>query len=85
MNSKKITNYQKRRLEQDVNDDLFGCKFNNSPCSIEKDFLWSYDKTFGNCYVFNLDQNESDWKVSHIAGNQFGLNIKVYMDFHETL
>jgi hypothetical protein len=22
MNSKKITNYQKRRLEQDVNDDL---------------------------------------------------------------
>jgi hypothetical protein len=85
MNRKNFTNDQKCRLEHDVNDVLFDCQFNNSPCSIEKDFEWSYDKTFGNCFVFNSNQNLNDWKRSEIAGNRFGLNIKVYVDFHENL
>jgi hypothetical protein len=85
MNSKNFTKKQKRRLEHDVNDVLFDCKFNSSPCSIEKDFIWSYDKTFGNCYVFNSDLSGTIMKKSNIAGNRFGLNIKVYVNYHENL
>jgi len=85
MNSKNFTEKQKRRLEHDVSDVLFDCKFNNSPCSIENDFVWSYDKTFGNCYVFNSDLSGAIMKKSNIAGNRFGLNIKVYVNFHENL
>ena len=80
-----FTNDQKRELEHDVADVLFDCQFGNSPCSINNDFVWIYDKTFGNCYVFNSNQNESQAKTSNIAGNNFGLNIKVYVNFHENL
>ena len=86
INSKNFTNDQTRRLEHEVTDILFDCQFDNRPCSINGDFVWTYDKTFGNCYVFNSDQNEtSKPKMSNIAGNNFGLNIKVYANFHENL
>ena len=87
MNSKDFTDQQRRALEHDVGDILFDCKFGNSPCSISSDFVWTYDKTFGNCYSFNsnLTSSQADTKKSDIAGNSFGLNIKVYVNFHENL
>ena len=47
---------QKQKLEHDLTDLLFDCQFGNIVCSIENDFVWTYDKAFGNCYVFNSNQ-----------------------------
>jgi len=85
VNSNNFTDAQKRLLEHDLTDILFDCTFGNSPCSVEKDFIWTYDKTFGNCFVFNSNQSESEAKKSEVAGNNFGLNIKVYVNYHENL
>ena len=44
---------QKRKLEHEPNDLLHDCQFGNKKCSINDEFIWTYDKSFGNCYVFN--------------------------------
>ena len=48
-----FSNEQKRKLEHEPYDLLHDCQFGNKECSINDEFIWTYDKSFGNCYVFN--------------------------------
>jgi hypothetical protein len=53
------------------------------------DFVWSFDKNFGNCYTFNSGYNSSGAKVelkkSFIAGPDNALILKMYVNYNENL
>ena len=52
-----------------------------------KDFVWSFDENYGNCYTFNagFDVNGSrvDLKKSMIGGSYFGLQVTLYINTYE--
>uniref|UniRef100_A0AC35U7H9 Degenerin mec-10 n=1 Tax=Rhabditophanes sp. KR3021 TaxID=114890 RepID=A0AC35U7H9_9BILA len=59
------------------------CSFNGEACDIDKDFKIVTDPTFGNCFTFNHDKNET--KTSIRAGAQYGLRILVYVNASDYL
>ena len=74
MNSNYFTKEQKKLLGHDLDDILYGCSWNNEPCS-SNEFVWSFDKWFGNCWSFNSGFNSSGliltypikgWYKSHL-------------------
>ena len=86
--SKNFTDEQRQQLGHDFKDILLSCTFNYQPCSVA-DFIWTFDPTYGNCYVFNSGFNSTGHKVelrrSSVAGSLFGLQIKYYAYYHENL
>jgi hypothetical protein len=81
-NDNTLLTEEKKKLGHDINDTLLYCKFNNKPC-YSSEFTWSFDEDYGNCYTFN--SNKSDLKKSNIAGPQFGLYIRIYVNVYEKL
>jgi hypothetical protein len=78
----------KKALGHSLDDVLIGCKFNYLACT-SADFSWEYDKNYGNCYSFNSGSNSSgqkvDLKMSSLAGFSYGLQLDLYVNFHENL
>ena len=78
----------KAKFAHTFEDVLLACSFNNEPCG-SKDFAWTIDSQFGNCYVFNSGVNASQKKVpiknSTMAGPLNGLSLAMYLNFHENL
>ena len=72
----------KRRLSHDLEDVLLSCMFNQDECNASN-FTWQFDKLLGNCYVFNGQSGESF--ESFIAGAEYGLQIRFYVNYHENL
>jgi hypothetical protein len=83
-----FTNEEKRKLGHDLNDILIECWFNFKPCNAS-DFVWSFHRTYGNCYVFNAgtDSNKKkiDLKKTTIGGVDYGLSVTLYVNFYEKL
>ena len=89
MNNKNTTRGTRKRLGHDLADILLGCNFNNQKCTAE-DFVWKFDESLGNCYTFNsgfdaTNGNRTDLKNSTISGAMHGLQIELYVNFHEDL
>jgi hypothetical protein len=76
MISKNLTDEQRKQLGHSLDDVMYSCTFNNQPCSSE-DFIWKFDRFYGNCYVFNSGYNATgakvDIKKSLISGSLYGL------------
>ena len=79
---------EKKLLSHDFEDILISCTFNSQTCSVS-DFVWKFDKFFGNCFVFNSGFDSSgnpvELKKSYVAGSLFGLSLQFYVGFHEHL
>ena len=86
--SNNFTDEDRKKLGHNLEDILFSCLFNNQPCSTD-DFLWKYDRYYGNCFVFNSGFNSTghkvDLKKSAIAGQGFGLQLQYYINTYENL
>jgi hypothetical protein len=83
-----LSDDKKKRLGHDIQDILIDCKFNGGICNAS-DFSWEFDTFFGNCFVFNSGLNSKNehvnYKRSQVAGSLFGLNLKFYVNYHESL
>ena len=85
----KITDDDKKALVHTLDDILLSCWFNRKPCS-SKDFVWYFDRIFGNCFIFNSGFNETtgekvDTKKSVLYGRSYGLKLELYVGFNEQL
>jgi hypothetical protein len=72
-----FTDNQRKSLGHSLDDILISCSFNGVECSF-KDFTWTFDTLFGNCFVFNTKQ-------SFVGGSLYGLSIKYYIGFNDEL
>jgi len=88
MLSKTLTDTERKQLGHSLGDILYDCTFNNQPCSSE-DFIWKFDRFYGNCFVFNSGFNQTGQKIdpkqSLLAGSAYGLSLAFYVGFHENL
>jgi len=75
-----FTDDKLKRLGHNFEDLLINCYFKNNPCS-HKDFTWTFDPFYGNCYEFNADGNH---RIS-IPGWDNGLKLEFYVNFNEKL
>jgi len=44
---------EKQKLSHSLDDMVLNCTYNQRNCDLKKDFTWTFDKFYGNCYVFN--------------------------------
>ena len=88
MLNKNFSNAERKKLGHSLEDIMYNCYFNNEPCS-GSDFIWKFDRFYGNCYIFNsgFDDhgNRIELKKSLIAGSQFGLKLEMYANFNQNL
>jgi hypothetical protein len=81
-----LTNKQRTKLGHDLNDILLQCSFNGKKCD-STDFIWSFDFSYGNCYMFNsgFKSNGSrvDLKRSNVANKELGLQLTIYANIYE--
>jgi len=82
-NGNNLSNDDKKKLGHDLNDILFDCLFDGNLCD-SQNFTWSYDTIFGNCYTFNSG-DESTLRKSTIGGPDYGLQMRLYINFYEKL
>ena len=90
----KGTNYnylsmdEKKMFSHNLSDILIECWFNGNDCN-EMDLIWLYDDTYKNCFTFNsgVDSrgNKMTLKKSNLAGFNFGLYLKLYVNIYEKL
>ena len=87
-NPNNLLSFLKKLLAHNLSDILIDCKFNSNPFN-KSDFVWSFDKDYGNCYTFNSgfgsNGNKTDLKKSTISGPDYGLSLTVYVNFYEEL
>jgi hypothetical protein len=48
-----LSDEEKKKLSHSLEDIVFNCTYNQRNCDLKKDFTWTFDKFYGNCYVFN--------------------------------
>ena len=75
-----FTEEKYKKLGHPLEHILINCYFKNHPCS-HKDFMWTFDSFYGNCFVFNAN---GDHSVS-IPGWDNGLKLEFYVNFNEKL
>ena len=78
----------KQSMSHSLDDTLLLCQFNYEECSAS-DFIWSWDKYYGNYFSFNSGFNSSGQQIelrnSNLAGYSYGLEINFYVNFNERL
>jgi hypothetical protein len=79
---------EKTQLSHSFNDILLSCNFNNLPCTVA-DFVWYFDRNWGNCYAFNSGFNSTGNSVDLLssirAGGNYGLQMTLYSGYYENL
>ena len=83
MNKKNFSNTDRKKLGHSLEDILLSCSYNYEPCSVA-DFVWTFDRQMGNCYVFNSG-NGAELRKAAESGPDSGLMVDLYMNFHEKL
>jgi hypothetical protein len=80
-----FSDLEKKQLGHSLEDILMNCRFDDNSCS-SKDFSWTYDSYYGNCYEFNSEKDDKSRKrVSSVAGAINGLRLRLYANYHENL
>ena len=89
VNSEDFSDESRKLLGHSLTDIMFDCYFNNLACDMENDFVWSFDRHYGNCYSFNMGTNSSghaiELKKSLMSGYFYGLQLRMYVNFYENL
>ena len=71
---------EKKKLGHHIEDILLECVFNNVECS-KDDFIWHFDKFYGNCFKFNsgFDKNgRTALKTANQPGKIYGLSLTLF-------
>ena len=89
MFSNNLTNDERKKLNFGLDDILFSCTFNGQSCTAN-DFVWHFDRYYGNCFIFNSGFNEStgekiDIKKSVLSGSWYGLQVQFYVGYNDQL
>ena len=89
VNSHNFSAESRKLFGHSLKDIMFDCYFNNFECDVSNDFVWSFDRHYGNCYSFNTDKNTSgnriELKKSLMSGYFYGLQLRMYVNFNENL
>jgi len=76
-----FTNSDKKKLGYPLEVILFECSFNFLKCSY-KDFVWDFDRIYGNCYKFNSGKdylgNPLKLRRSIKGGINYGLSVTLF-------
>ena len=72
-----LSDTKKKELGHNIEDILIECIFNNVECSKE-DFVWYYDKLYGNCFTFNSDNSTNEKRVVNRPGKIYGLSLTLF-------
>jgi len=89
--SSNFSDEQRKKLAHDPSDTLLNCIFSNEICTASDDFIWYFDRNYGNCYVFNSGFDRSgkkvDLKMAYLPGDNGGshLFLDYYVGGHENL
>lgn len=85
MMSQNFTDEQRSKLNPSFDDFVYLCYFNGDWCD-RNNFVWKFDRFFGNCWVFNSGYNQSGHKVD-LKQSSFsnGLQITFYVGFDDRL
>ena len=60
LQSKNLNDEQRKRVGKPIQDFVLSCKFDDTECSLNEDFIWTFDDIYGNCFTFNSGfRNES--------------------------
>ena len=76
--SESMSNTEKQKLGFPLKKVILSCRFNTMDC-IDTGFTWKYSWQYGNCYVFNSD---NQFKLQ-TKGENFGLTIELFKGFDE--
>ena len=80
VNDHKFSELTRKALSHGLEDMLTSCSFNQAKCT-SKDFEWTFNSQYGNCFVFNADSS----KKLIFSGPEYGLNLEIYINFHQNL
>ena len=87
--NRNFTDKQKQALAHSSNDLFQNCLFNFYKCTGDDDFIWYFDRDYGNCYIFNsgfdLSGDEVALKTTSIPGRGGGLSFSFYVGFNQNL
>ena len=76
-----LSDNEKKKLGHKIDDILIECIFNNVECSTD-DFIWHFDKLYGNCYKYNSGFNRNGLKQPILSVNQpgklYGLSLTLF-------
>jgi hypothetical protein len=82
------TDSYKKQMGHSLDDILLSCQFNFQQCTA-KDFSWSYDTFYGNCYTFNSgfisNGSKVDLKKQYVSGYSYGLQLDFYVNYNQNL
>lgn len=61
-----ISDNVKKSLGFNIDSYLISCLYSTQPCNIDEDFIWYFEKNYGNCYLFN---SRSTYTQTNIGNN----------------
>ena len=77
-----INLYERKNMTLSIDEMLLSCKFNQKDCN-KNDFVWIFNRHYGNCYRYNSKINDS--KSITRAVSKYGLMLDLYLGLPEEL
>ena len=69
--AKNYSDSYRQKLSKPMHEFILSCRFDDEDCNIGEDFVWLYDKNYGNCFKFNSDLSRP--KLTTFPGKFYGL------------
>ena len=63
-------------LGHGIEDFLIECYFDSIPCNLATDFIWYFDRTYGNCYKYNSNGTKQSSEEGFLNG--LGLSLTLF-------
>ena len=87
--NRNFTDKQKQVLAHSSNDLFQNCLFNFYEFTGYDDFIWYFDRDYGNCYIFNsgfdLSGDLVELKTTSIPARYGGLSLSFYVGVNQNL
>jgi len=85
-----FTDEQRKKLAHGPNDLIFNSHFGLDTSLNSFDYVWYFDRLYGNCYVFNSGfdwsgKNRVNLRTTNVPGPNGGLSLNYYVGFHRNL
>jgi hypothetical protein len=75
---KKYPDSFRKSLSLPLNQFILSCNYDDENCSKPNDFVWLYDKNFGNCYKFGIAKEA--YYPSKYNGLRLWLNLSIFQE-----
>ncbi len=81
--NRNYSNAFRKKLGKSINEFILFCKYDDEFCNLTQNFIWVYDKNYGNCFKFNHDLHKP--KMSTFSGKFYGLILTLDVDILKDL